>query len=85
MTWNPHLEPSLKALKTLNTVSESGGLSLRATPEDWKQAHGLSGKAQQNLYGQIRALRLQLQQRHGLEIIAQDCIYPWIVKNCQFL
>ena len=78
------LEPSLKAL-VQDTVSELGGLSLRATPKDWKQAHGSIGKAQQNLYRQIRTLRLQLQERYALEITAQDCIYPWIVKHGQFL
>ena len=77
------LEPALKVL-VQDTVSELGGLSLRATPKDWKQAHGSIGKAQQNLYGQIRTLRLQLQERYGLEITAQDCIYPWIVKHGQF-
>ena len=33
----------------------------------------------------IRTLRLQLQERYGLEITAQDCIYPWIVEHGQFL
>ena len=78
------LEPSLKAL-VQDTVSELGGLSLRATPKAWKQARGSIGKAQQNLYGQIWTLRPQLQERYGLEIAAQDCIYPWIVKHGQFL
>ena len=51
-------EPSLKALVS-ETLTELGGMSMRATPRDWKQAHGFVGKSQQNFYGQARAIRLQ--------------------------
>ena len=36
-------EPALKALVT-DIVSQLGGMSIRATPKDWKQAHGSIGK-----------------------------------------
>ena len=77
-------EPSLKALVT-DTVKELGGMSVRATPRDWKQAHGSIGKMQQTLFGQARTLRLQLQDRLGMEITSNNCIFPWIIKHSQFL
>ena len=39
-------EPSLKALAT-DITKELGGMSVRATPRDWKQAHGSIGRMQQ--------------------------------------
>ena len=36
-------EPALKALVT-DVAKELGGMSIRATPKDWKQAHGSIGK-----------------------------------------
>ena len=77
-------EPSLKALAT-DTMKELGGMSVRATPKDWKQAHGSIGRMQQTLFGQVRTLRLQLRDRLGIEITSNDCIFPWIVKHSQFL
>ena len=73
-------EPSLKALVT-ETVNQLGGMSTRATPKDWKQAHGSIGRLQQTLLGQARTLRLQLQEHLGTEITSNDCIFPWIVKH----
>ena len=35
-------EPSLKALVT-DLLKELGGMSMSATPKDWKQAHGSIG------------------------------------------
>ena len=77
-------EPSLKALAT-DTMKELGGMSVRATPRDWKQAHGSIGRMQQTLFGQVGTLRLQLQDCLGIEITSNDCIFPWIVKHSQFL
>ena len=77
-------EPPLKALAT-DTMKELGGVSVRATPRDWKQAHGSIGKMQKTLFGQVRALRLQLQDRLGIEITSNDGIFPWIVKHSHFL
>ena len=58
-------EPSLKALVS-ETLTELGGMSMRATPGDWKQAQGSVGKSQQNFYGQARTIRLQLQERYNV-------------------
>ena len=67
-------EPALKALVT-DVSKELGGMSIRATPKDWKQT----------LFGQSRTLRLQLQERIRTDINSNHCIFPWIVKHSQFL
>ena len=76
-------ESSLKALVS-ETLTELGGMSMRATPRDWKQAHGFVGKSQQNFYGQARAIRLQLQERYKVQISVQHAVYPWVMKHSQF-
>ena len=76
-------ESSLKALVS-ETLTELGGMSMRATPRNWKQAHGFVGKSQQNFYGQARAIRPQLQERYNVQISVQHAVYPWIVKDPQF-
>eukprot|EP00439_Symbiodinium_sp_Y106_P006216 s1736_g1.t1 len=59
-------EPALLAIATAVT-GEVGGLSLRKTPVGWKQAQGTVGNMQATLYGQIKALRLEiLVMRSGL-------------------
>ena len=77
-------EPALQALVT-DVSKELGGMSIRATPKDWKQAHGSIGKLQQTLFGQSRTLRLQLQERILTDVNSNHCIFPWIVKRSQFL
>ena len=72
-------EPSLKPLVT-DLLTELGGMSMRAIQKDWKQAHGSIGNWQQNFYGQIRALRLQLQERYNVIFTSEDCLYPWVVN-----
>ena len=76
-------EPSLKALVS-ETLIELGGMSMRATPRDWKQAHGFVGKFQPNFYGQARAIRLQLPERYNVQISVRHTVYPWIAKHAQF-
>ena len=77
-------EPALKAL-VADVAKELGGMSIRATPKDWKQAHGSIGKMQQTLFGQSRTLRLQPQERIHTESNSNHCFLPWIVNHSQFL
>ena len=46
-------------------VSELGGLALRKSPTEWKQAQGAVGNSQQLLYAQVRTLRQDLADRYG--------------------
>lgn len=74
-------EPSLKALIT-ELLKERGGMSMRATPKDWKQAHGSVGRWQQNFYGQVRALRLQLHERCNVNVTSDGCVLPMDCETC---
>ena len=54
--------PALKALAT-DVAKELKGMSIRATPKNWKQTRESIGKMHQTLVEQSRTLRLQLQKR----------------------
>ena len=77
-------EPALKVVAETVT-SEIGGLALRNSPKEWKQAQGAVGQAQALLYAQVRALRLDLAKRYECDIPVTSPIFPWLVKHAQFL
>ena len=76
--------PALKALVT-DVAKELRGMSIRATPKNWKQTRESISKMQLTLFEQSRTLRLQLQKRLRTEVDSNHCIFPWIVKHSQFL
>ena len=76
--------PALKALAT-DVAKELKGMSIRATPKNWKQTRESIGKMHQTLVEQSRTLRLQLQKRLCTEADLNQCIFPWVVKHSQFL
>ena len=77
-------EPALKALAA-SVTGEVGGLSLRQTPVGWKQAQGTVGNMQATLYGQIKALRLELEKRYGVELPVHSALFTWVVRHAQWL
>ena len=76
--------PALKALVT-DVANELRGMSIRATPKNWKQTRESIGKMHLTLFEQSRTLRLQLQKWLRTEVDSNHCIFPWIVKHSQFL
>ena len=77
-------ETSLVALAETVT-SELGGLSLRKSPTEWKQAQGAVGNSQQLLYAQVRTLRQDLADRYGTLVPITSPVFTWLVKHAQFL
>ena len=77
-------EPSLVALAETVT-SELGGLALRKSPTEWKQAQGAVGNSQQLLYAQVRTLRQDLADRYGTLVPITSPVFTWLVKHSQFL
>ena len=77
-------EPALKALAA-SVTGEVGGLSLRQTPVGWKQAQGTVGNMQATLYGQIKALRLEIEKRYGVELSVHSALFTWVVRHAQWL
>ncbi len=65
---------ALKALVT-DVAKELRGMSIRATPKDWKQTHEPIGKMQETLFEQSRTLRLQLQKRIRTEVNSNHCLF----------
>lgn len=75
--------PTLKALVQY-TLSELGGLSSRATPVNWKPAHGSIGNQQATFYAQVRTLILQVDKDYGCTLDTRSSLFPWIVKHVQW-
>ena len=82
--WQADPEPSLVALAETVT-SELGGLALRKSPTEWKQAQGAVGNSQQLLYAQVRTLRQDLADRYGTLVPITSPVFTWLVKHAQFL
>ena len=77
-------EPALRNIAEAVT-GEVGGLSLRNTPKGWKQAQGSVGNMQATLYGQIKALRLELLKRYNVELSVHSALFTWLVRHAQWL
>ena len=77
-------EPALRSIAEAVT-GEVGGLSLRNTPKGWKQAQGSVGNMQATLYGQIKALRLELLMRYNVELSVHSALFTWLVRHAQWL
>ena len=77
-------EPALLAIATAVT-GEVGGLSPRKTPVGWKQAQGTVGNMQATLYGQIKALRLEILERYDVDLSVHSALFTWLVRRAQWL
>ena len=77
-------EPALRNIATAVT-GEVGGLSYRATPVGWKQAQGTVGNMQATLYGQIKALRLEILERYDVDLSVHSALFTWLVRHAQWL
>ena len=77
-------EPALLAIAT-SVAGEVGGLSFRKAPVGWKQAQGSVGDMQATLYGQIKALRLEILERYGVDLSVHSALFTWLVRHAQRL
>ena len=77
-------EPALLAIAT-SVAGEVGGLSFRKAPVGWKQAQGSVGDMQATLYGQIKALRLEILERYGVDLSVHSALFTWLVRHAQWL
>ena len=77
-------EPALRAIAT-SVTGEVGGLSFRSTPVGWKQAQGTVGNMQATLYGQIKALRLEILARYDVDLSVHSALFTWLVRHAQWL
>ena len=76
-------ESALLAIAT-SVTGEVGGLSFRKTPVGWKQAQGSVGNMH-TLYGQIKALRLEILQRYDVDLSVHSALFTWLVRHAQWL
>ena len=64
-------------------TGEVGGLTFRSTPVGWKQAQGTVGNMQATLYGQIKALRLEILERYDVDLSVHSALFTWLVRHAQ--
>ena len=77
-------EPALLAIAT-SVTGEVGGVSFRKMPVGWKQAQGSVGNMQPTLYGQIKALRLEILERYDVDLSVHSALFTWLVCHAQWL
>ena len=77
-------EPALLAIAT-SVTGEAGGLSFRKTPVGWKQGQGSVGSMQATLYGQIKALRLEILECYDVDLSVHSALFTWLVRHAQWL
>ena len=51
----------------------------------WKQAQGTVGNMQATLYGQIKALRLEILERYDVDLSVHSALFTWLVRHAQWL
>ena len=66
-------------------TGEVGGVSFRKMPVGWKQAQGSVGNMQPTLYGQIKALRLEILERYDVDLSVHSALFTWLVCHAQWL
>ena len=74
---------ALRAIAT-SVTGEVGGLSLQSAPVGWKQAQGTFGSMQATLYGQIKALRLEILQHYDVDLSVHSALFTWLVRHAQW-
>ena len=68
-----------------DTCKTVGGLSMRAAPTGHSQSQGSVGNVQRTLYGQLRTLLSQVQEKTGVKVSSESPLFAWCVKHAQWL
>ncbi|CAE7242687.1 unnamed protein product [Symbiodinium sp. CCMP2456] len=77
-------ENSLKVIAK-DICKTVGGLSMRAAPTGHSQSQGGVGNVQRTLYGQLRTLLSQVQEKTGVKVSSESPLFTWCVKHAQWL
>ena len=67
------------------TATEVGNIAVRQSPAYTSQAQGSVERFHRTLMGQIRALKLQLENNYGTHLTSKHPIMPWLVKHAAYL
>ena len=77
-------EDFLKALLKM-TATAVGNIAVREAPAYTSQAQGSVERFHRTLMGQIRTLKLQLENNYGIHLSTTHPIIPWLVKHAAYL
>ena len=67
------------------TATAVGNIAVRQSPAYTSQAQGSVERFHRTLMGQIRALKLQLENNYGTHLTSKHPIMPWLVKHAAYL
>ena len=67
------------------TATAVGNIAVRQSPAYTSQAQGSVERFHRTLMGQIRALKLQLENNYGAHLTSKHPIMPWLVKHAACL
>ena len=77
-------EDFLKALLKM-TAAAVGNIAVREAPAYTSQAQGSVERFHRTLMGQIRTLKLRLENNYGIHLSTTHPIMPWLVKHAAYL
>ena len=67
------------------TATAAGNIAVRQSPAYTSQAQDSVERFHRALMGQIRALKLQLENNYGTHLTSKHPIMPWMVKHAAYL
>ena len=67
------------------TATAAGNIAVRQSPAYTSPAQGSVERFHRTLMGQIRALKLQLENNYGTHLTSKHPIMPWMVKHAAYL
>ena len=78
-------EDFLIALPKMTAATFGGNLAVRQAPAYTSQAQGSVERCHRTLMGQVRALKLQLENNYRIHLTSKHPIMPWMVKHAAYL
>ena len=78
-------EDFLKALLKATATAMGSNIAVRQSPAYTSQAQGSVERFHRTLMGQVRALKLQLENNYNTRLTSKHPIMPWMVKHAAYL
>ena len=78
-------EDFLIALLKMTAATMCGNLAIGQAPAYTSQAQGSVERFHRTLVGQVRALKLQLENNYRIHLTSKHPIMPWMVKHAAYL
>ena len=78
-------EDFIISLIKMMATAMGGNIAVRQSPAYTSQAQGSVERFHRTLMGQVRAIKLQLENKYGIKLNSKHPIMPWLVKHSAYL